>query len=147
MTTMPARCRIRRRSILTFVMLALGCAVLLGAAQPQPAAAGISNGTRLLHISVSKPTTVVTGSTVTMRCRARDQAGKAIKGVRVTFRWYLADGVVTQRRVTNAQGLASASRLVDCGSSDSYDAQVVVTARWHGQVKRVTRSFTIAGGT
>lgn len=147
MTIQATLCRFRRRRTLLVLTVALACALALGAARPYSAAAGIAAGARTLHLAVNKPGTVITGSTVTLRCRAKDQAGKAIKGVKVTFRWYLPDGTATQRRVTSSQGLATAGRLVDCGSADSFDARAIVTAVWRGQTRKVTRAFTVIGGT
>jgi len=128
-------------------VVAVACASLLNAVAVRPAAAAQTTTERTMRIAVSKPGTVISGDTVTMRCRAKDQKGKAIKGVRVTFKWYLPEGTRAQERTTNADGLASASRVTDCGSGGDFEAKVVVTARWHGQVKKVTRSFTIIGGT
>ena len=90
---------------------------------------------------------MTSGSTVTMRCRAKDQNGEAVKGVKVSFRWRLPEGTRTQARVTGSSGLAAAGRVTDCGSSGDFKARVVVTATWHGQTRSVTRIFTIIGGT
>ena len=135
---------LRRTGALCVVV---ACALLLSAVVVRPAAAAQTTMERTMRIAVSTPGTVISGDTVTVRCRAKDQKGKAIKGVRVTFKWYLPEGTRAQERTTNADGLASASRVTDCGSGGDFEAKVVVTARWHGQVKKVTRSFTIIGGT
>lgn len=128
-------------------VVAVACALLLGAVVVRPAAAKVAQAERTMSIAVNKPGTVISGDKVTMRCRARDQKGKVIKGVKVTFKWYLPEGARTQERTTNADGLATASRVTTCDSAGTYKAKVVVTARWHGQIKKVTRSFTIIGGT
>lgn len=127
--------------------IALACALLFGAVAVRSAVAKQTQTQRTLRISVNRPGTVVSGDTVTMRCRAKDQNGKAIKGVNVTFTWYLPEETRTQVRTTNADGLAKASRVTTCGPASDFEAKVVVTARWHGQVKKVTRTFTITGGT
>jgi len=139
------RTSLRRAGAL--IIAAVAVALLFGTVAVQPAAAKLTHAERTLRIAVNKPGTVVSGDTVTMRCRAKDQKGKAIKGVSVTFTWYLPEGTRTQVRTTNADGLAKASRVTTCGSASDFDAKVVVTARWHGQVKKVTRYFTIFGGT
>jgi hypothetical protein len=126
---------------------AVACALLLSALAVRPAAAAQTPTERTMRIAVSTPGRVISGDTVTMRCRAKDQKGKAIKGVGVTFKWYLPEGTRAQKRTTNADGLASAGRVTDCGSAGAFEVKVVVTARWHGQVKKVTRTFTIIGGT
>ena len=127
-------------------VVAVACALLLSALAVRPAAAQTPME-RTMRIGVNTPGTATSGDTVTMRCRAKDQKGTAIKGVGVTFRWYLPEGSRAQERTTNADGLASAGRVMDCGSAGVFEVKVVVTARWHGQVKKVTRSFTIIGGT
>ncbi len=147
---MAAQSNSRRTSLRragALVLVAVAVALLFGAVAVQPAAAKLTHTERTLRIAVNKPGTVVSGDTVTMRCRAKDQKGKAIKGVSVTFKWYLPEGTRSQVRTTNADGLAKASRVTTCGSASDFDAKVVVTARWHGQVKKVTRYFTILGGT
>lgn len=128
-------------------VVAVACALLLSAVAVRPAAAAKTPMERTMRIAVSTPGSVISGDTVTMRCRAKDQKGKVIRGVAVTFKWYLPEGTRAQERSTNADGLASASRVADCGSAGDFEAKVVVTARWHGQVKKVIRTFTIIGGT
>lgn len=127
-------------------VVAVACALLLSAVAVRPVAAQTPME-RTMRIGVNTPGTATSGDTVTMRCRAKDQMGRAIKGVGVTFKWYLPEGTRTQGRTTNADGLAAASRVTDCGSAGDFEVKVVVTARWHGQVKKVTRTFTIIGGT
>jgi hypothetical protein len=136
-----SRC-LSRRLVAMLLILAFSGALAASAAWVQPAAA-----TRILHISVNRPGTVVSGTTVVMRCRAKDQAGKAIRGVEVTFRWRLPEGLRTHHRTTDASGLARASRIASCGSSAEFSAKVVVTATWRSQVKKVIRYFTVTGGT
>jgi len=133
-----------RRLTAALFLVALICALLVGAAWTPPSA---SAATRTLRISVSRPGTVHSGTRVTIRCRARDQTGRAIRGVRVVFRWRLPEGRRTQTRYTNVNGLATASRIASCGSASEFRARVVVTATWRGQVRQVTRYFTIIGGT
>lgn len=128
------------------IVLAALTALLFGLAT-QSAAAAELQATRTLRISVSQPGTITSGSTVTVRCRAKDQKGKAIKGARVTFRWRLPEGTRTQTRITDGKGLASASRVTTCENASQYRARVVVTARWRSQTKQVTRSFWIVGST
>jgi hypothetical protein len=65
----------------------------------------------------------------------------------VTFSWRLPNGRSSHVVATNRNGVARNSHTTDCGSAAEFRAKVVVTARWHGQVRQVTRYFTIAGGT
>jgi hypothetical protein len=122
-------------------------AVAAGAVLARPADAGEQRTARKMSITVNKPGIVVSGTEVTIRCRARDQAGKAVKGAQVSFRWHLPNGSCTHTQVTNANGVAANSHVTDCDSAAVYKAKVVITARWDGQIRTVTRYFTIVGGT
>jgi len=124
----------------------LACVLLPGVIAATPAAAQ-QRAARTLSISVNKPGSVASGSKVTLRCRAKDQTGKAIRGVNVTFRWRLPEGTRTQTRTTNSSGVATAARVTTCGSASDYRARVIVTATWGGQTRKVTRYFIIIGGT
>lgn len=136
-----------RRFEAAALLALLTCALALGALLAGPAAASRQSSARALRITVSKPGEVYSGTRLTVRCRAKDQRGVAIKGVDVTYRWRLPQGIRVDRRRTNAAGWATASRTPVCGSGSDYRARVTVTARWHGQVKQVVRYFTIIGGT
>lgn len=145
---MPASSGSRRVAHRLVAALALVvCAVAAGAVLVRPADAGEQRAVRKMSIVVNKPGTVVSGTEVTIRCRARDQAGKPVKGAQVSFRWHLPNGTCTHTHATNTNGVAANSHVTDCGSAADYSAKVVVTARWHGQVRTVTRYFTIIGGT
>jgi hypothetical protein len=121
--------------------------LVVGAAFSSPAGAAEQRSTRKMSLVVTNPGTVVSGDTVTTRARARDQAGRPIKGAAVVFWWRLPNGTCSHAETTNTKGAAANSHTTDCGSAAEFHAKVVVTARWHGQVRRVTRSFTIVGGT
>jgi hypothetical protein len=144
MTTSPASHRTALRLTGALCLAIVACVLAAGTVPTQPAAA---RAARTLTISVNKPTAVMSGGTVTLRCRARDQNGKAVSGVQVAFRWRLPEGTRTQARMTGSSGLAAAGRVTDCGSGGDFTARVVVTATWHGQTRSVTRTFTIIGGT
>lgn len=129
------------------LLVLLTCAFALGGLLAGPAEASRQNSARELRIIVTKPGDVFSGARLTIRCRAKDQSGAAIKGVDVGYRWRLPQGTRVDKRTTNAAGLATASRTTTCGSGGDYRARVTVTARWRGQVKQVVRSFIIIGGT
>jgi hypothetical protein len=139
----PRARRLEAAALLAFFT----CAVALGALMSGPAAADRRSSARTLRITVNRPGDVYSGARLTMRCRAKDQQGAAIKGVDVTYRWRLPQGTMVDRTKTNAAGLATARRTTTCGSGTDYRARVTVTASWRGQVVQVVRSFTIIGGT
>ena len=146
MTAPPAAHRTAPRLFGPVFIAVLACVMIAGLVAVRPAGAQ-TRAARTLTISVNRPSVVASGATVTMRCRAVDQDGEAIRGVRVTYRWRLPEGTRTQARTTAANGLAAVARVTDCGSSGDFRARVVVTATWRGQTRSVTRSFTIIGGT
>jgi hypothetical protein len=138
----PRTRRLEAAALLAFFV----CTVALGALSG-PATADRQSSARTLRITVTKPGDVYSGARLTMRCRAKDQRGVAIKGVEVTYRWRLPQGTPADKRKTNAAGLATVRRTTTCGSGTDYRARVTVTAIWRGQVVQVVRSFTIIGGT
>jgi len=146
MIASPASHRTALRLIGMLCLAVFAGILAAGVVAAQPAAAQ-KRAARTLTVSVSKPGVVLSGSRVTMRCRAKDQNGKVIAGAKVTFRWSLPEGPRTQTRTTGADGVAAASRVTDCGSAGDYRAKVVVKATWRGQVRQVTRFITIIGGT
>lgn len=150
----PAIRATRRRSA-ALCLAAPTCAVAQGAAAPHPAdAAGAAQTAertakpartqRTLRISVNRPSTVHSGSAVTVR-RARGHQARVIKGGSVTFRWLLPEGARTRKRPTDADGLATARRVIRCDSVGELGTKAVVTARWHGPARKVIRRFTIIG--
>ncbi|MBM3147576.1 MAG: hypothetical protein FJ000_06735 [Actinobacteria bacterium] len=134
----PAQCRLALFGGLLLILAAMTVATLATAEQ----AAAV----RALKISVNRPDSVLSGTRVVARVRAFDQSGKAIKGVRVRFRWTY-DGVTrTAVSFTGPRGRTSNGRRFDCGSS-FFKVTLKVRATWKDQVRRVTRSFWVSGGT
>ncbi len=127
-------------------LVAFAGALAVGTLLVDASVAGGQRSARKMSISVNKPGEVASGEEVIMRCKAKDQDGKPIRGATVAFRWHLPNGVCTHQATTNARGVAKNSHTPDCGSAEQYKAKVVVTARWHGQVRRITRYFTVTGG-
>ena len=144
---MPISLHSARRLCAAVALALLVCGLIAGAVFPGPAAAGEQRAARKMSMTVNRPGTVISGDQVTLRARLKDQKGRPISGAKVTFWWRLPNGTCSHHAVTNTHGAAANSHTTDCGSSSEYRAKVVVTARWHGQVRQVTRSFTIVGGT
>jgi hypothetical protein len=129
-------------TLAAFAVLLVGHAVVV----PSSATAD-GRADRKMTISVNAPRVVVSGTKATIRARATDQSGRVIKGATVAFAWRLPDGRHSITRTTNASGVATSSRITDCGSASDYEAKVVVTANWRGQTQTRTRYFIITGGT
>lgn len=136
------------RLIVSLTLVAFAGLLVAATITVPSAAAADRRGDRKMTITVNDPGVVISGTKVTMRARATDRSGRAIKGATVVFAWRLPDGRHSISRTTNAHGVATSSRITDCGSAADYKAKVVVTATWRGQTQARTRYFIItAGGT
>jgi hypothetical protein len=139
--------RIAHRLIASLTLVAFA-GLLVGHAALMPSSATADGRTdRKMTITVNAPRLVISGTKATIRARATDQSGRAIKSATVAFAWRLPDGRHSIARTTNANGVATSSRSTDCGSAADYKAKVVVTATWRGQTQTRTRYFIITGGT
>jgi hypothetical protein len=80
-------------------------------------------------------------SDVTVSCKAKDQAGKPLSGVRVKFVWHYKTTTPSESRTTNSSGVAACERYIS-GATAGYRVVVTVTATYKGVTKTKSTSFT-----
>jgi hypothetical protein len=78
---------------------------------------------------------------VTVTCRAKDQAGRGIKGVKVTFTWHYKTTTPKETATTNSDGIARCTRYI-AGATAGYKVVVSITATYNGVTKTTSVSFT-----
>lgn len=121
--------------ILTFVVAAFAAQLLLGLCA-NPAVA-----LRQLRVSATIAAHDAEPFTdVTPRVTAKDQNGRAVKGVRCVFTWHLKTATPRAIRYTNAAGVARHTRTIGKASS-GYRVWVTVKCAWRGQVKNCRTWF------
>lgn len=123
--------RLLRRAALAILFVALMLAVLAPAAQ----------ASRTLRVSASisnhHPRQY---TTVTARCRAHDQNGRAIKGVRCVFTWHYKTISHAIVRRTNSRGRCSSTRYIS-GATIGYKVVIRIHCTWRGQTKNCSTWF------
>ena len=102
---------------------------------------------RQLHIYASvNHTHPHSYSTVTVSCHARDQDGKPIKGVQVSFTWHFAQSTPVTKAHTDGTGLALSKRGIGCPGR-GFKVIITVRATWKGQVAKTRTHFYGSGST
>lgn len=79
-------------------------------------------------------------SDVTVKCRAKDQAGRSIKGVKCTFVWHYKTTTPKETRSTGSDGIARCTRNIS-GATAGYRVVVTITATYGGVTKTTSTSF------
>lgn len=96
---------------------------------------------RTLHVSASisnhHPNQY---TTVTAHCKAKDQNGKAIKGVKCVFTWHYKTVSHSITRYTNSAGRATNARYIS-GATVGFKVWIRIRCTWKGQVKKCSTWF------
>ena len=120
-----------RRAALAVLLVALMLAVLAPAAQ----------ATRTLRVSASISNYHPKQYTsVTSYCQAKDQNGKAIKGVKCVFTWHYKTISHAVTGKTNATGTASSTRYIS-SATIGYKVVISIHCTWSGQSKNCSTWF------
>ncbi len=142
--TSTSTARVRRVCAVLLLALVLLATASLSAV---PLAEGAARLTRCsASVSTHHPKQ---GSTVTVKARALDAAGRPIKGARVVFAWSFKSGRVSVVRATNSTGYAYSSRNIGSAPT-SYKVFVKATAESGGAAKSASAWFvpsSAAGST
>lgn len=80
-------------------------------------------------------------SDVTAYCKAKDQAGRPLSGVRVTFTWHYKTTTPSESSATSSSGVASCTRYIS-GATEGYRVIITITASYRGVTKTASTSFT-----
>jgi len=135
-----------RRTWLTTGMVAGALAVAAAVASAgvaPPAAVQRDAGPRRLVLSAAASTlTPAVGRPVTIRARARDGAGRALRDVRVRVTWTLPDEVVRATKTTGRTGRVSFTRSLGA-ELGGREVVVQVRAAWRGQVRSRSLRLTV----
>ncbi len=78
---------------------------------------------------------------VTAYGKAKDQLGRPIGGVKVSFTWHYKTVTHTMTAYTNASGVASVTRNIS-GATAGLRVPITVTANYKGAVRTTTTGFT-----
>lgn len=77
---------------------------------------------------------------VTVYCKAKDQNGKPISGVKCTFTWHYKTTTPVTHATTNSKGVAHSTRFIS-RATKGYKVVVSIRATWKGQAKKCSTWF------